>query len=638
MLRLALIYILVTSCTLLVTASRKEVAVIFGGLQENIVTNNDSSEEEDGDKEVKNINSPFLEFYSPSLDSCIYDGIFSMSSNIFSYTGPPIDNAGTYVDNQAIYVCGGAPASDSGNTTCSVFTGIGSWSNIFYAQDTPVQQMDKHLVRSAMLPWLGDSFIQVGGKNPGETGLDSLYDATYIFSPSQDDQDNILEDKSKRMLYPRAGHCFVKTRSEAGHDVYMVIGGEKVDPNDILYVHCIQEDCLDFEWFGANIEGLDGVSLEELTCTSFTDHEGEQAVLIVTTKATMVISQTCGNGEVQCTLRSCKMPCAWTVKSSTTGLGGTGSKVTTLDNTPFLFTQNIIYEYDSENTKWLVRQDSLMEYPRLHHTVVSVPEDWLCYVHFTTQTTTTTTTTSTTKSPASSTTDCPSGAKCEATDGRGILWTAEVNTLASKSCGEGMEDSEATWFCECSGQFRGPQPDRLQCVEKWIRDLDEAIADPSVTSDSIAEAVMEKIRASAEAGPGPTGGGLKRLVEVSGSLLNKRHQENLEAEEGEEEEGFTDNMVASVSVLVGLEVGWNEIAEDEVRFTSSSGMLALVDSLGFMFSQEMDTRRAGCERRENRFSQVDIDVIQVLLATSAGRPGLKPAQRVLYQNKKMALS
>ena len=83
-------------------------------------------------------------------------------------------------------------------------------------------------------------------------------------------------------------------------------------------------------------------------------------------------------------------------------------------------------------------------------------------------------------------------------------------------------------------------------------------------------------------------------------------EEDLEAEE---EEGFTDNMVASVSVLVGLEVGWNEIAEDEVRFTSSSGMLALVDSLGFMFSQEMDTRRSGCEQRENRFSQVDIDVI-----------------------------
>ena len=184
-----------------------------------------------------------------------------------------------------------------------------------------------------------------------------------------------------------------------------------------------------------------------------------------------------------------------------------------------------------------------------------------------------------------------------------MLWTAEVNTLASRSCGEGMEDSEATWFCECSGQFRGPQPDRLQCVDKWIRDLDEAIADPNVTSDSIAEGVMEKIRDSASAGPGPTGGGLKRLVEVSGSLLNKRHEEDLEAAGDNVEEGFTDNMLASVSVLVGLEVGWNEIAEDEVRFTSGSGLLALVDSLGFMFSEEADMRTA-CHRRENKFTQV----------------------------------
>ena len=67
MLKLALIYILVISCTP-VTGSRKEVAVIFGGYQQgHIVTDNDedSSEEETledqtSDKEVKNINSPFL--------------------------------------------------------------------------------------------------------------------------------------------------------------------------------------------------------------------------------------------------------------------------------------------------------------------------------------------------------------------------------------------------------------------------------------------------------------------------------------------------------------------------------------------------------------------------------------------------
>ena len=140
-----------------------------------------------------------------------------------------------------------------------------------------------------------------------------------------------------------------------------------------------------------------------------------------------------------------------------------------------------------------------------------------------------------------------------------------------------------------------------------IRDLDDAIDDPTVTSDSIAESVMENIRASVEDdGLGPTGGGLKRLVEVSGSLLSKRNEEDTEV--SEEKEAFTDNMVASVSVLVGLEVGWNEITEEEVRFTSSSGVLALVDNLGFMFSQEME-RRTVCDRRENKFSHVSSVVL-----------------------------
>ena len=136
-----------------------------------------------------------------------------------------------------------------------------------------------------------------------------------------------------------------------------------------------------------------------------------------------------------------------------------------------------------------------------------------------------------------------------------------------------------------------------------IRDLDEAISDPGVTSGVIAEAIKENIGASVEEdGPGPTGGSIKRLVEASVSLLHKRHEEDPDSED--KAAFFTDNMLASVSVLLGLEVGWNEITEEEVRFTSSSGVLALVDNLGFMFSQEVEMNETGCQRRESKFTQV----------------------------------
>ena len=606
MFRIALIYIIVI-CLTLVTPSRKEVAVIFGGYQGNKVIDNDSKEEDSGDEELISINSPFLEFYSPRKESCIYDDLFSLSSNIFSYTGPPIDNAGTYVDNQAIYVCGGAPASDTSNTTCSVFTGVGSWSNIFYDKNSLVQQSNKDLIKSAMLPWLGDSFIQVGGRNP--TPYAGHYNSTYIFTPSQANKDTISEDKSKRLPHSRAGHCFVRTKSEAGHDVYMVIGGSRTDPHHILYVHCIQEDCLDFEWFVADVTDLDDdLNTDDLTCAAFVSHAGEQEVMIVTMKKTYVLSQSCGTGEEECTLRACKMPCKWNVTRSTEGMEGLGrgaySKVATLDNVPYLFSEIYIYEYNSENNKWYVRQDSMMAYNRLHHTVISVPEDWLCMGHFTTQISVT--------PPSTTPAPCPPGLHCEATDGRGVHWRAEVNTMASKPCGEGMEGMEATWFCDCSGEFRGKQPNRMECVDKWIRDLEGAIADPEVSSDSIAEDIMENIRASAEAGPGPTGGGLKRLVESSTSLLHKRHDEDTDDEDEDKVEEFTENMLASVSVFIGLEVGWNEIQEEEVRYRSSSLMLAMVDTLGFMFSEEV-ARKRSCEREENKFSQ---DNLELTVSTS----------------------
>ena len=218
-----------------------------------------------------------------------------------------------------------------------------------------------------------------------------------------------------------------------------------------------------------------------------------------------------------------------------------------------------------------------MEHTRLHHTVVSVPEDWLCYGQFTT---------------------CPAGAQCEATDGRGILWIAEVNTLASKSCGDGIEDSEATWFCECSGEFRGGQPDRLQCVDKWITEATENIKDDFMTSEEISKFITENIKNDTETNFGPTGGDLRRIVKSLPSLLQKRNLEPKDDNKG----NFTDNVLDSVSILLGLEVGWNEIHEEEVRFETSSEMLNIVDNLGFILKEKIE--RKECENHDFRFYQV----------------------------------
>ena len=153
-----------------------------------------------------------------------------------------------YVDNKALYICGGGnpPPADL-NTTCQVYNAVSPWYRVFYAPDTAMQRSAADLIKSAAVAWGEASFLQVGGKDP--QSVPSYYSHSYLFYTVGD---NIAEDASKTMKYPRAGHCFYRTRTRSGSEVYVVIDGLKPvgarkDATNILYVHCEADNCADWE-------------------------------------------------------------------------------------------------------------------------------------------------------------------------------------------------------------------------------------------------------------------------------------------------------------------------------------------------------------------------------------------------------
>ena len=97
----------------------------------------------------------------------------------------------------------------------------------------------------------------MGGKDPQSApSAPSYYSQSYLYTAGEGD--NIEEDVSKTMKYPRAGHCFVRTRTRSGSEVYVVIGGLKPvgareDATNILYVHCEAENCADWAWREAQV-------------------------------------------------------------------------------------------------------------------------------------------------------------------------------------------------------------------------------------------------------------------------------------------------------------------------------------------------------------------------------------------------
>ena len=206
-----------------------------------------------------------------------------------------------YVDNKALYICGGGnpPPADL-NTTCQVYNAVSPWYRVFYAPDTAVQR-GTDLIKSAAVPWGEASFLQVGGKDPQSApSAPTYYNQSYLYTAGEGD--NIAEDVSKTMKYPRAGHCFVRTRTRSGSEVYVVIGGLKPvgareDATNILYVHCEAENCADWEWREAQVDGLGELSdergIDTHTCASFEDEAGEAVIMVVSDSRSFVLAQSC---------------------------------------------------------------------------------------------------------------------------------------------------------------------------------------------------------------------------------------------------------------------------------------------------------------------------------------------------------
>ena len=553
-------------------APRKEVAVVLGGR-----------------------NNSLVEIFTDREDSCVTDQDLEIWSSLFKYSGAEQHAAGVYVDNDGIYVCGGGTGltgpSPTYHTSCeynhSPFTS--SWAKINYTDESQVGVLGG-IFDSALVPWQDHGFIQVGGSHPD---LLVGYDNTYLHA-GDDVNPKISEDLDKALDRARAGHCFVRVRSQCGDscsgDLYIVIGGKEYSNTNniqsfISYVHCQDLACQQFDWREAAVEDLAPLNLtnrDRHSCTVVRENN-QDLVLIVDRNVTYILDHQCLQYNCTFSLRTLQNMTVWQESS----------KTTTLDGVPFLFTERLVYKY--LNHSWVPAGE--LKYERAGPSIVSVPEDWLCTGYFNT---TTTTTTPSTTTVASTDPSCPTEGTCRAEDGRGESWEAEYWSTAERPCGGSMT-GRAVWFCDgCEGTFSGPQPDRVECVETWVGDLDLQIEDPQVTSTQISANIVKNT--NNQTGPGLTGGSILSLLGHYGRILDKR-----QAEDGQEVGAeFAKNMLAATSDVIQLQVGWNEIPDENLRFQTSSSVLSFIDVLGYQHVKEKHSRSSQCWVEEEVFTSENI--------------------------------
>ena len=291
-------------------------------------------------------------------------------------------------------------------------------------------------------------------------------------------------------------NCLAKVRALNNNYWYLHAHNDKVE-----YGYCRDESCecnaiICDSWREGHftLSGLN--TFVSYPCTVF-EEEGREVVMMMNSTNYFIVQNTECIGET----------CTWSIKTIGSQLMYNSGlawdpwavKMVTIDNVPHFFNEESIFHYSGGS--WVPLDQSLQS-TRYYPLVLSIPEEWLCYGNamqvITTTTTSTTTTSNTTTTSTSTTTtftsstesstssvpsstttsssSCPREGQCQAVDGRGVEWTGEFWSLTVKNCGEGMT-GESFWWCDgCTGTFDTPEPDRSDCVQHWVEDVQDQVS------------------------------------------------------------------------------------------------------------------------------------------------------------------
>eukprot|EP00095_Tigriopus_kingsejongensis_P010627 maker-scaffold1028_size131186-snap-gene-0.43 protein:Tk10627 transcript:maker-scaffold1028_size131186-snap-gene-0.43-mRNA-1 annotation:"CIRL" len=163
---------------------------------------------------------------------------------------------------------------------------------------------------------------------------------------------------------------------------------------------------------------------------------------------------------------------------------------------------------------------------------------------------------------------------CEAVDSRGEAWLGLPDQVAFKTCTTGT--GEAQWLCNgLSFRFEGSQPDRSQCVDDWISEVQDMV-NTGQDSLTITDNILGHVTDSTEI----TGGTLLSSVDVLEDVLELHQSQITETPDDAKNRAYVAASFEVLDALLGSTLSWEEVSEDDTRFNASSRILAYTDRIG----------------------------------------------------------
>ena len=138
------------------------------------------------------------------------------------------------------------------------------------------------------------------------------------------------------------------------------------------------------------------------------------------------------------------------------------------------------------------------------------------------------------------------------------------------------------WFCQENGEFKTEIPDRRNCIEEWIEELDKQIDDPNINSTNISEAIKDNLKNEEDLELSEQG--LDKLAWELTRLLMKRKDELDNC-------SVTDHLDFFQSYLTNhdlmLNFNWSNIMDLAIGYNSTNNILENIFHAGDIYEESI---------------------------------------------------
>ena len=147
-----------------------------------------------------------------------------------------------------------------------------------------------------------------------------------------------------------------------------------------------------------------------------------------------------------------------------------------------------------------------------------------------------------------------------------------------------------TWVCGDNGHFRTEVPNRSECMEEWLPEVDDEVQDNTTYSIDNSKHLEGHLRNTNDKGISEKGIG--KIAKTLGDIIAKRDREIEDEIDRVDQKSFVKSMLENIDMVLSNEQSWTRFEYEDDGIQNSTCYLLLVIDIG---QQHLDSFDYPCK-------------------------------------------